>query len=88
MSPKVDVWSSSTNDRLYSSRTASRPMTTSIGSAWRPTRSSKLLDPRATWNDAEAYDLQARELAEMFRENFEKFRADAGEAVAAAGPRI
>jgi len=49
---------------------------------------AKLLDPRSTWSDPEAYDVQARELAEMFRENFEKFRADAGESVAAAGPRI
>jgi phosphoenolpyruvate carboxykinase (ATP) len=53
-----------------------------------PEVDSKLLDPRSTWSDPEAYDVQARELAEMFSENFEKFRADAGEAVAAAGPRI
>ena len=49
---------------------------------------ASLLDPRSTWRDPEAYDIQARELADMFRENFEKFRHDAGEAVAAAGPRI
>jgi phosphoenolpyruvate carboxykinase (ATP) len=48
---------------------------------------SKLLDPRSTWDDPDAYDLQARELARMFRENFEKFRAEAGQTVAAAGPR-
>jgi phosphoenolpyruvate carboxykinase (ATP) len=48
---------------------------------------STLLDPRSTWDDPDAYDVQARELARMFRENFEKFRAEAGEAVAAAGPR-
>jgi phosphoenolpyruvate carboxykinase (ATP) len=48
---------------------------------------AKLLDPRATWRDPAAYDVKARELAAMFRDNFEKFRADAGEAVAAAGPR-
>ena len=42
-----------------------------------------LLDPRSTWNDPDAYDRKARELARMFRDNFEKF-ADAGE-VAAAG---
>ena len=49
---------------------------------------TKLLDPRSTWRDPAAYDEQARELARMFRENFEKFRADAGESVAAAGPRV
>jgi phosphoenolpyruvate carboxykinase (ATP) len=47
---------------------------------------AELLDPRSTWHDPDAYDRKARELAEMFRQNFEQF-ADAGEAVVAAGPR-
>jgi phosphoenolpyruvate carboxykinase (ATP) len=46
---------------------------------------SKLLDPRSTWGDPEAYDAKASRLAEMFRENFEKFD-DPG--LAAAGPRF
>jgi phosphoenolpyruvate carboxykinase (ATP) len=46
-----------------------------------------LLDPRSTWADPAAYDEQARELAAMFRKNFEKF-ADAGPEVVAAGPLI
>jgi len=46
-----------------------------------------LLDPRSTWSDPAAYDRQARELAAMFRKNFEKF-PDAGEDVLAAGPRL
>ncbi len=45
-----------------------------------------LLDPRSTWADPAAYDTKARELAAMFTANFEKFAADAGEAVTAAGP--
>src|SRR2546429_734399 len=49
---------------------------------------SSLLDPRSTWHDAEAYDRKARELAQMFRDNFEQFVADAGADVAAAGPRV
>jgi phosphoenolpyruvate carboxykinase (ATP) len=49
---------------------------------------SKLLDPRGTWRDPDAYDQRARELALMFRDNFEKFAADAGEAVTAAGPHV
>ena len=47
---------------------------------------ASLLDPRSTWADPAAYDAKAQELAAMFRANFEKFAADAGEAVAAAGP--
>jgi phosphoenolpyruvate carboxykinase (ATP) len=46
---------------------------------------SKLLDPRSTWSNPEAYDAKALRLAEMFRENFEKFD-DPG--LAAAGPRF
>jgi phosphoenolpyruvate carboxykinase (ATP) len=49
---------------------------------------TKLLDPRATWGDAAAYDAKAAELAAMFRANFQKrFAADADPAVTAAGPR-
>jgi len=46
---------------------------------------SALLDPRGTWNDPEAYDARARQLAAMFRENFERFD---NPALAAAGPRF
>ena len=46
-----------------------------------------LLDPRGTWADPAAYDAKARELAEMFIANFEKFD-DVAPGVAAAGPRI
>ena len=49
---------------------------------------TELLDPRATWRDPEAYDRKARELARMFRDNFEKFAESAGPAVASAGPVI
>ncbi len=45
-----------------------------------------LLDPRATWEDPAAYDAKARELAGMFRANFERFAADAGDAIVASGP--
>ena len=49
---------------------------------------SKLLDPRSTWRDPEAYDRKARELARMFRDNFEQFAETAGEKITAAGPRV
>ena len=47
-----------------------------------------LLDPRSTWRDPDAYDRRARELARMFRDNFEQFAGAAGRDVAAAGPRV
>ena len=47
---------------------------------------TSLLNPRLTWADPNAYDEKARELATMFRVNFEKFEAD--ESIAAAGPRV
>ena len=53
-----------------------------------PDVDSSLLDPRSTWSDPEAYDRKARELAQMFRANYEHFEADAPPEVAAAGPRV
>jgi phosphoenolpyruvate carboxykinase (ATP) len=47
----------------------------------------RLLDPRSTWREPEAYDRKARDLARMFRENFERFE-DAGDAVRRAGPTV
>jgi phosphoenolpyruvate carboxykinase (ATP) len=47
---------------------------------------SKLLEPRSTWRDPEAYDRKARELARMFVENFARF--DAPPEIGAAGPRL
>ena len=45
---------------------------------------ASLLDPRSTWRDPSVYDQKARELAQMFRENFQRFDEAA---LAAAGPR-
>ncbi len=50
-----------------------------------PRVDSRLLDPRSTWRDSEAYDAKAARLAEMFRENFTKFD---NPGLAAAGPRF
>jgi phosphoenolpyruvate carboxykinase (ATP) len=46
---------------------------------------SGLLDPRSTWRDPNAYDVKARELAQLFRDNFARFEGVDPE-VAAAGP--
>jgi phosphoenolpyruvate carboxykinase (ATP) len=53
-----------------------------------PDVDAKLLDPRSTWGDPDAYDRKARELARMFRDNFEQFAEVAGEKITAAGPQV
>ena len=45
-----------------------------------------LLDPRSTWADPEEYDRRARDLAQMFRDNFSR-HAGVPHEIAAAGPR-
>ena len=49
---------------------------------------SKLLTPRDTWSDPDAYDRKAKELAGMFRDNFDKKFATEVPEIAAAGPSV
>lgn len=50
---------------------------------------SKVLVPRETWPDPEAYDRKAKELAQLFVANFkEKFAAEAEESVRNAAPKV
>jgi phosphoenolpyruvate carboxykinase (ATP) len=46
-----------------------------------------VLDPRGTWSDPQAYDEQARKLAQMFADNFKAFEDDVPASVVAAGPQ-
>ncbi|MDJ0575078.1 MAG: phosphoenolpyruvate carboxykinase (ATP) [Xenococcaceae cyanobacterium MO_234.B1] len=46
---------------------------------------SKILDPKNTWDDPEAYEQQARELARRFAENFKQF-SNARPEIVEAGP--
>ena len=44
------------------------------------------LDPRNTWADPVAYDVQAARLATMFAENFASYADGASDEIRAAGP--
>jgi phosphoenolpyruvate carboxykinase (ATP) len=53
-----------------------------------PNVPAEVLQPRSTWKDPSAYDAQARQLAQMFVDNFSKFKDTVAEEVAAAGPTL
>jgi phosphoenolpyruvate carboxykinase (ATP) len=52
-----------------------------------PGMPDEVLSPRTTWEEGEAYDAAARNLAQRFRANFDKFADDVTPEVRAAGPR-
>src|SRR6266567_703885 len=52
-----------------------------------PNVPGEVLQPRNTWTDKDAYDRQARDLAQRFTENFKKYESGVSEAVRAVAPR-
>ncbi|MCB9453433.1 MAG: phosphoenolpyruvate carboxykinase (ATP) [Anaerolineaceae bacterium] len=53
-----------------------------------PNVPTEILNPRNTWADKDAYDSKAKDLANRFKKNFEKYADEAGADVVAAGPAI
>ena len=54
-----------------------------------PNVNPDILDPRDTYEDAKVWDEKARDLAQMFIKNFEKYTDnDEGKALIAAGPQL
>jgi len=49
---------------------------------------AKILNPRETWKDTAAYDVQANALIEMFNANFEQFESHVDADVRAAAPTL
>jgi phosphoenolpyruvate carboxykinase (ATP) len=50
---------------------------------------SEILDPRNSWESNEKWDIKAKELAQLFINNFEKFCENAkGQKLLASGPQI
>lgn len=47
---------------------------------------SKVLNPRNTWEDKEAYDKKAKLLADSFQKNFEKFEQKANDEISSGAP--
>jgi phosphoenolpyruvate carboxykinase (ATP) len=47
-----------------------------------------IFNPRETWEDAAAYDVQARALVDMFKKNFAKFEVHVDADVKAAAPAL
>ena len=48
---------------------------------------SEILDPKTTWMDKDSYDLSAKKLAQMFADNFKKFK-DITPEIKNAGPQL
>jgi phosphoenolpyruvate carboxykinase (ATP) len=53
-----------------------------------PNVPSEILNPRNTWADKDAYDEKAKDLAQQFVKNFEKYASGVSEEILAAAPKV
>jgi len=53
-----------------------------------PNVPSEILNPKNTWSDKEAYDAKAKDLAQQFVKNFEKYASGASDEILAAAPKV
>ena len=53
-----------------------------------PNVPDKIMQPRKTWSDANAYDQAALKLAKMFKDNFKQFEEGSSKEIIQAGPNI
>lgn len=53
-----------------------------------PNVPDEILNPRSTWEDKDAYDKKANELAKLFNENFAQFADQASEEIRNAAPKV
>lgn len=53
-----------------------------------PNVPAEILNPRSTWEDKEAYDKKANELAQLFIKNFEQFADQSSDEIRNAAPKV
>ncbi|MDR7128226.1 phosphoenolpyruvate carboxykinase (ATP) [Algoriphagus sp. 4150] len=53
-----------------------------------PNVPSEILNPRQTWTDVDAYDIQAKKLADAFKTNFQQFEEFSSESIIKGGPLL
>jgi len=49
---------------------------------------SDILVPRNTWDNPDDYDKQAQKLGKLFKQNFEKYKAESSDEIIKAGPKV